>query len=90
MQAWPSRRAPAPPNWHRRRRHARHAVAAAAGKRQVIIDTDPGQDDAIALLMAMAATDRLDIKAPTVSVGNLPLTVTEKNARIVRDWAGAA
>ena len=57
------------------------------GKRQVIIDTDPGQDDAIALLMAMAATDRLDIKALTVSVGNLPLTVTEKNARIVRDWA---
>jgi purine nucleosidase len=36
------------------------------GKRQVIIDTDPGQDDAIALLMAMAETDRLDIKALTV------------------------
>jgi purine nucleosidase len=60
---------------------------AAPGKRQVIIDTDPGQDDAIALLMAMAATDRLDIKALTVSVGNVPLTVTEKNARMVRDWA---
>lgn len=58
------------------------------GRRQVIIDTDPGQDDAIALLMAMAATDRLDIRALTVSVGNLPLAVTEKNARIVRDWAG--
>ena len=37
--------------------------------------------------MAMAATDRLDIKALTVSVGNLPLAVTEKNARMVRDWA---
>ncbi len=59
----------------------------ASGKRQVIIDTDPGQDDAVALLMAMAATDRLDIKALTVSVGNLPLSVTSKNARIVRDWA---
>ena len=58
------------------------------GKRQVIIDTDPGQDDAVALLMAMAATDRLGILALTVGVGNLPLTVTEKNARIVRDWAG--
>ena len=57
------------------------------GKRQVVIDTDPGQDDAVALLMAMAATDRLDILALTVGVGNLPLAVTEKNARIVRDWA---
>ena len=58
------------------------------GTRQVIIDTDPGQDDAVALLMAMAATDRLGILALTVGVGTLPLTVTEKNARIVLDWAG--
>jgi purine nucleosidase len=57
------------------------------GKRRLIIDTDPGQDDAIALLMALAAPDQLDIRALTVSVGNLPLAVTEKNARIVRDWA---
>lgn len=60
------------------------------GKRQVIIDTDPGQDDAVALLMAMAATDRLDIKALTVGVGNMPLAVTTKNTLIVRDWAQRA
>ena len=57
------------------------------GSQRLIIDTDPGQDDAIALLMALAAPDRLDIRALTVSVGNLPLAVTEKNTRIVRDWA---
>ncbi|HYP84310.1 nucleoside hydrolase [Variovorax sp.] len=56
--------------------------------RALIIDTDPGQDDAIALLMALAAPDRLEVRGLTVSVGNLPLTVTEKNTRIVRDWAG--
>lgn len=61
---------------------------AAPGRQRVVIDTDPGQDDAIALLMALAAPDRLDIEALTVSVGNMPLAVTEKNTRIVRDWAG--
>ena len=54
----------------------------------MIIDTDPGQDDAIALLFALAAPERLDVRALTVSVGNMPLSVTEKNTRRVRDWAG--
>ena len=59
-----------------------------ATRRTVIIDTDPGQDDAIALLFALAAPERLDVRALTVSVGNMPLSVTEKNTRRVRDWAG--
>lgn len=67
---------------------AQQLPAIPASKRTVIIDTDPGQDDAIALLFALAAPERLDVRALTVSVGNMPLSVTEKNTRRVRDWAG--
>ncbi|AQW29337.1 nucleoside hydrolase [Ralstonia syzygii subsp. celebesensis] len=54
----------------------------------VIIDTDPGQDDAIAILFALGARGRLDVRALTAVAGNVPLGLTERNARIIRDWAG--
>ncbi|WP_211613364.1 nucleoside hydrolase [Paraburkholderia haematera] len=57
-------------------------------RRNVIIDCDPGQDDAIAILFALGASDRLDVRAITTVAGNVPLALTERNARIVRDWAG--
>ncbi|WP_412770853.1 nucleoside hydrolase [Ralstonia solanacearum] len=63
-------------------------IAAPAGHRAVIIDCDPGQDDAIALLFALGASDRLDVLSITTVAGNVPLNLTERNARIVRDWAG--
>ena len=56
-------------------------------KRKIIIDTDPGQDDAIAILFALAASDRLDLRAITTVAGNVPLDFTSRNARIVLDWA---
>lgn len=56
-------------------------------KRNIIIDTDPGQDDAIAILFALAASDRLDVRAITTVAGNVPLEFTSRNARIVLDWA---
>ncbi|AMH43160.1 MULTISPECIES: nucleoside hydrolase [Burkholderiaceae] len=62
---------------------------AANGRRTVIIDCDPGQDDAIAILFALGAHDRLDVRALTAVAGNVPLNLTERNARIIRDWAGA-
>ncbi len=63
-------------------------IAVPAGRRAVIIDCDPGQDDAIALLFALGASDRLDVQGITTVAGNVPLNLTERNARIVRDWAG--
>ncbi|MFL9862990.1 nucleoside hydrolase [Paraburkholderia fungorum] len=57
-------------------------------RRSVIIDCDPGQDDAIAIMFALGASDRLDVRAITTVAGNVPLNLTERNARIVRDWAG--
>ena len=52
--------------------------------RPIIIDTDPGQDDAVALLMAMSARDRLKVIGITTCAGNVPLELTTANAlRIV-------
>ncbi len=52
----------------------------------IIIDTDPGQDDAIALLFALASP--LDVTAITVVAGNVPLALTVRNALAVREVAG--
>jgi purine nucleosidase len=56
-------------------------------RRPIIIDTDPGQDDAVAILFALGASDRLDVRAITTVAGNVPLSLTAKNARIVLGWA---
>ena len=55
--------------------------------RPIIIDCDPGQDDAIALLLAMASPDELDLIGITTVAGNVPLRLTERNARQMRDIA---
>ncbi|NBB71466.1 MAG: nucleoside hydrolase [Alphaproteobacteria bacterium] len=52
----------------------------------VAIDCDPGVDDAIALLWAMASP--LDLRAVTVVAGNVPLAVTAANARRIVTLAG--
>jgi len=56
-------------------------------KQQIIIDTDPGQDDAIALLLA-AASPELDLLGVTTVAGNVPLALTTLNARKVLELAG--
>ena len=55
----------------------------------IIIDTDPGQDDAAALLLAFAASDRLDVRAITTVAGNVPVAQTTANALRIRDLGGA-
>ena len=56
--------------------------------RKIIIDTDPGQDDAVAILLALASPDELDVLGITAVAGNVPLPLTQKNARIVCELAG--
>ena len=56
--------------------------------RPVIIDCDPGQDDAINLLLAMSAPDAFDIIGITTVAGNVPLELTTRNARQMCDIAG--
>ncbi len=56
--------------------------------RKVIIDTDPGQDDAVAILLALASPEEIDVLGITAVAGNVPLALTEKNARIICELAG--
>ncbi len=55
--------------------------------RKIIIDTDPGQDDAVAIMMALASSE-LEVLAITCVAGNVPLELTSLNARKVCDLAG--
>ncbi|MFZ9949002.1 MAG: nucleoside hydrolase [Gemmobacter sp.] len=55
--------------------------------RKIIIDTDPGQDDAVAILLALASPDEIDLLGITAVAGNVPLALTQKNARIVCELA---
>jgi purine nucleosidase len=48
--------------------------------RQIIIDTDPSPDDAVAFLAALASPDELEVLAITTVAGNVPLPLTSKNA----------
>ena len=54
----------------------------------IIIDCDPGQDDAIALLLALASPQELEVLAITAVAGNVPLRLTEHNARRLVRLAG--
>ncbi|MBB4009469.1 nucleoside hydrolase [Allorhizobium taibaishanense] len=56
--------------------------------RKIIIDTDPGQDDAAAIMLALASPAELDVLGLTVVAGNVPLSMTSRNARIVCELAG--
>ena len=56
--------------------------------RPIIIDCDPGQDDAVALFLAMSSPEAFDILGITTVAGNVPLALTERNARMMCDIAG--
>jgi purine nucleosidase len=56
-------------------------------RRKIIIDTDPGQDDAVAILLALASPE-LDVLGITAVAGNVSLALTEKNARKICELAG--
>ncbi|WP_265515943.1 nucleoside hydrolase [Nitratireductor luteus] len=58
-----------------------------APARKIIIDTDPGQDDALAILLALASPE-LDVLGITAVAGNVPLPLTEKNALKICELAG--
>jgi purine nucleosidase len=57
-------------------------------RRRIIIDTDPGLDDAVAILFALAAVDELEVLGIVAVAGNLPLFETERNARRICALAG--
>ncbi len=56
--------------------------------RKIIIDTDPGQDDAVAILLALASPIEIEVLGVTAVAGNVPLALTARNARIICELAG--
>jgi len=63
-------------------------VSTKANALPLIIDCDPGQDDAIALMLAMASPEDLNLLGICAVAGNVPLVLTEANARRIRDVSG--
>jgi purine nucleosidase len=56
--------------------------------RKIIIDTDPGQDDAVAILLALASPEDLEVLAITAVAGNVPLPLTAVNSLKMVELAG--
>ena len=54
---------------------------------RIIIDTDPGQDDAVAILLALASPE-IEVLGIVAVAGNVPLHLTEVNARKICELAG--
>lgn len=54
---------------------------------KIIIDTDPGQDDALAILLALGSPE-LEVVGITAVAGNVPLQLTQTNARKICELAG--
>jgi len=57
-------------------------------RQRIIIDCDPGQDDAVALFLAMASPEEFEILGITAVAGNVPLELTQRNVRLMCDIAG--
>lgn len=57
-------------------------------RQSLIIDCDPGQDDAIAILLALGSSGEIDLLAITAVAGNVPLARTQENARKIVALAG--
>ncbi|WEJ34649.1 nucleoside hydrolase [Devosia sp. SD17-2] len=56
--------------------------------RKIIIDTDPGQDDAVAILLALASPEELDVLSIVAVAGNVGLHHNANNARKIVELSG--
>ena len=56
-------------------------------KRKIILDCDPGHDDAVAILLA-GINENIELLGITVVTGNQTLDKTTKNALNVCQWLG--
>src|SRR4051812_4833777 len=78
----PIRRATSAPHRRRRRSDTRDMTPT-----PIILDCDPGHDDAIAILLAVASPE-IDLRAVTTVSGNQTLDKTTNNALRVLELAG--
>ena len=56
-------------------------------RQKIILDCDPGHDDAVAILLA-ANSPQLELLGVTVTSGNQTLENTRRNACHVLQWVG--
>jgi len=57
-------------------------------KKKIIIDTDPGQDDAVAILLALASPEELEVLGVVAVAGNVGLANNSRNALKVVELSG--
>ncbi len=57
-------------------------------RRRIILDCDPGRDDALAIAMALASPAEIDLAGVTAVAGNVPLELTYRNARFLCALSG--
>ena len=57
-------------------------------KHRIILDCDPGRDDALALAMVLASAAEIELVGITAVAGNVPLALTYRNARFICDLCG--
>jgi purine nucleosidase len=57
-------------------------------KRKLIVMTDPGQDEAVAILVILGSPEDFDVLGVVAACGNIGLEYTEKNARKILELAG--
>jgi inosine-uridine nucleoside N-ribohydrolase len=62
-------------------------MLAAMGRPTILIDCDPGHDDAIAIMLGARHADLLGV---TTVAGNAPLSLTTRNALVMLDLLGRA
>jgi purine nucleosidase len=56
--------------------------------RSIIIDTDPGQDDAVAIMLALGRPDAIEVLGLTAAAGNVGLALTATNSLKLLELAG--
>ena len=55
---------------------------------KVIMDCDTGRDDAMAIALALASPDEIEVLGITAVAGNIPLDLTQRNTRFVSELCG--
>ena len=57
-------------------------------KHRILLDCDPGRDDALAIAMVLASLEEIELAGVTAVAGNVPLALTYGNARFICDLCG--
>ncbi len=57
-------------------------------RRRIILDCDPGRDDALAIALVLASAAEIELVGITAVAGNVPLALTYRNARFICDLCG--